>query len=185
MRSGASVVTPPDETTVDGFDPDRILATLQCRGVEFVVIGGLAARARGAMRPTMDVDVVAATDDENLGRLAGALIELDARLRVAGMSDEEARRLPVKLDAITLRNFGSSTWATDAGPLDVLVELRDATGGRCRFEDLEARADAVEFGGLVVLVAALNDIIASKEFADREKDREALPELRRLRDEQS
>lgn len=33
-----------------------------------------------------------------------------------------------------------------------------------------------------VLVAALDDIIASKEHADREKDREALPELYALRD---
>ena len=33
-----------------------------------------------------------------------------------------------------------------------------------------------------MLVAALDDIIASKEHADREKDREALPELYALRD---
>jgi hypothetical protein len=31
-------------------------------------------------------------------------------------------------------------------------------------------------------MAALDDIIASKEWADRPKDREALPELRALRD---
>jgi hypothetical protein len=33
-----------------------------------------------------------------------------------------------------------------------------------------------------VLVAALDDIIASKEHANREKDRQALPELHALRD---
>lgn len=36
--------------------------------------------------------------------------------------------------------------------------------------------------GVTVHVAALADIIASKEWADRPKDREALDELRGLRD---
>ena len=45
---------------------------------------------------------------------------VDARLRVGGMTDDEARQLPVQLDAGTFRSFGSSTWMTDAGPIDVL-----------------------------------------------------------------
>jgi hypothetical protein len=32
----------------------------------------------------------------------------------------------------------------------------------------------------VIYLAALDDIVASKEFADRDKDREALPELHEL-----
>jgi len=40
----------------------------------------------------------------------------------------------------------------------------------------------VEVGPVNVRVAALADIIASKEWADRPEDREALDELRRLRD---
>ena len=41
--------------------------------------------------------------------------------RVGGMTDDEARQLPVIVDAATLRAFGSSTWTTDAGPLDILL----------------------------------------------------------------
>lgn len=43
-----------------------------------------------------------------------------------------------------------------------------------------ARGVDQQIGAVVVHVAALDDIIASKEHADREKDREALPELRDL-----
>ena len=167
----------------EAFDPDRILRTLRDHDVDFIVVGGLSARARGAMRPTMDVDVVPATDLTNLERLANALIELNSRLRVAGLSDDEAGQLPVRLDALTLSSFGSSTWMTDAGALDVLVELRDVDGDRHDFADLMTRSDAVDFGGIVVMVAAIEDVIASKEYAGRGKDLEALPELRRLRDE--
>ena len=40
------------------FDPDRILATLDAHGVEYLLVGGLAARAHGAQRRTADVDCV-------------------------------------------------------------------------------------------------------------------------------
>ena len=38
-------------------------------------------------------------------------------------------------------------------------------------------------GRIVVRIAALDDIIASKQWADRPKDRDALPELLAMRDE--
>jgi hypothetical protein len=40
------------------FDLGRILTTLDRRGVEYLVVGGLGARAHGATRPTQDVDFV-------------------------------------------------------------------------------------------------------------------------------
>lgn len=48
------------------------------------------------------------------------------------------------------------------------------------FENLVERAATPEFLGCTIYVADLSDIIVSKEAADREKDREALPELRAL-----
>jgi hypothetical protein len=40
----------------------------------------------------------------------------------------------------------------------------------------------VDAESVPVIVVALDDLIASKEWADRPKDRDALPELRRLRE---
>ena len=51
--------------------------------------------------------------------------------------------------------------------------------------DLAARADEVRFGDRSVRVASLIDIIESKEWADRPKDRDALVELRTMRDDPS
>ncbi len=165
-----------------GFDPGRILEALERHGVDYVLVGGLGARAHGATRPTSDIDCVPDGARENLDRLAAALRELGARLRVGGMSDEESRRLPVLLDAQTLASFGNSTWMTDAGPIDVLRELRDRDGAVVPFALLHDRGVDQEIGGVRVHVAGLDDIIAAKEHAGREKDRAALPELRRLRD---
>jgi len=175
-----------DPTLSDStFDPDRILNTLNRHRVDYVLVGGVAARVHGAGRTTADIDCVPATDEENLQRLADALTDLGARLRVGGMSDEEARQLPLRLDAATLAAFGSSTWTTDAGPLDLLVELRDPTGGRHPYADLASRAVDVVVGKVTIRVASLDDIIASKEYAGRPKDLDALPELQALRDDES
>lgn len=51
-----------------------------------------------------------------------------------------------------------------------------------RYEQLAEHATEIEVDGLRVSVASLDDIIRSKEIVDRPKDREALDELRLLRE---
>ena len=73
---------------------------LDQHGVDYVLVGGAAAAMLGAERLTQDVDCVISRQLANLGRVAAALQELDARLRVAGMTDEEARALNFQLAPI-------------------------------------------------------------------------------------
>ena len=80
---------PADDT---GFDPVRILSVLEAHCVEYLLVGGFAAQAHGARRQTRDLDMMPKTTGENYERLAAALLELNARLRVAGMTDEETHR---------------------------------------------------------------------------------------------
>lgn len=109
--------------------------------------------------------------------------ELNARLRVDGLTDEGSRALPLPLDAESLVRMEISTWRTDAGDFDVLMGIPTLTGDRASYDDLVTRAERVQVGGVVVMVASLDDIIASKQWANRPKDREALVELRELRGE--
>lgn len=97
-----------------------MIEVLDQHAVEYLIVGGAAAYAYGAKRPTEDIDCVVRRDRANLDHLAGALRELHARLRVTGTTDAEARALPVQIDATTLDMAGMSTWMTDAGPFDVL-----------------------------------------------------------------
>lgn len=108
--------------------------------------------------------------------------ELNARLRVEGLTDEESAALPLTVDGPRLAQLEISTWRTDAGDLDVLADIPDRNGRHLSYEELASRADQLNLDGVVVQVAAIEDIIASKEWADRPKDHDALPELRRLRD---
>jgi hypothetical protein len=49
---------------------DQLLRRLSEADVEFVLIGGLAVNAWGVVRGTKDVDIVVATDIDNLKRVA-------------------------------------------------------------------------------------------------------------------
>lgn len=59
----------------------RIAEHLQRHGVEFIVLGGQAAALFGSPIPTYHVDLCYRRSEENLRRLAEALIELHPTLR--------------------------------------------------------------------------------------------------------
>jgi hypothetical protein len=88
----------------------------------------VASQAYGAERPTGDFDCLVRRTGENFDRPAAAMRELKARLRVEGLTEEESAALPVQLDELTLSRPQISTWATDAGNLDVLVEMVNRQG---------------------------------------------------------
>ena len=96
---------------------------------------------------------------------------------------EESALLPVQITGSTLVRMEISTWRTDAGDLDVLADIPDREGRHMHYQELVDRATELDLEGIMVRVASLDDVIASKEWANRPKDRDALPELRLLRPE--
>jgi len=162
------------------LDRAALLGALSAHAVRFVLVGGLAAQAHGATRVTKDADICPDWSVENLSRLATALSVLDARLKIGEGSIET---LALQIDARTIRGLEIGAWRTVAGDVDILLGIPGTSLSElARFEQLAANATEIRIDKLVVLVASLDDIIRSKEAADRPKDREALRELRALRD---
>lgn len=171
--------TPPDERPP--LDIRRQVEVFNRHGVEFLVVGGSNAVAQGASHLTTDLDVLPVSDADNLARLGSAMEELGARLRVEGLSDDEAKTLPVQLrDGRVFQSAEITNWRTDAGDLDVMLSMPDRDGIRHPYEHFVARAVSGVAGDEPVQLAHLADVIASKEHADRDKDRKALPALRLL-----
>ena len=160
------------------FDPVAMLRVLHDHGVAFLVVGGIAARLRGAPLLTQDVDITPAPDRANLERLAGALKDLDARLRTATEPDG----VPFPFDPGLLENATAWTLITKHGDLDLVVSPAGTDGYRDLIRDADELKVAIE-PDLAVQVASLADVIRSKEAAGREKDRAALPLLRRTLEE--
>jgi hypothetical protein len=152
------------------FDPVAILAALERHRVEHVVVGGIAAISHGSPLPTEDLDITPDPAAENLARLASALAELGARLRVTGTG-------PVDLpfDGRLLGQAEVWNLTTRGGDLHIVFRP-PGTGG---FADLRRDAVVVDLADDArPLVASLADVIRSKEASNRAKDRAQLPALR-------
>lgn len=158
------------------LDPTCIFEHLGRHGVDYVLIGGLGAVLHGSPAMTNDADIVPSPNPENLERLADALRELDARLRVEGNPEGiEFDPHPALIASMKVLNM-----TTRCGDLDLTFSPAAYEGG---YDDLVAQAVPFEVAAITIRAAALSDIIRSKETADRPKDRATLPVLLALQDE--
>ena len=154
------------------LEAERILRALEENDVEYVLIGAFAATIHGSGLRTEDVDVCPRGTPSNLRRLALALRVLDAQ----ELDPHKGEFVERTWDETMLA--ADETWllGTVAGRLD-LVFMPSGTEG---YEDLARGAVEFEIGDLRVRVASLEDVIRSKEAANRPRDREQLATLRRL-----
>jgi len=140
-----------------------------------VIIGGIAAIFQGSTTITRDFDICYSRERANIERLASALRALDARLRGVDLE------VPFQLDAVSLRNGMNFTFKTKHGDFDCLGD----PGGGFDYELLKRNAERMDVGGWKVMVASLDDLIAMKRAAGRNKDLievENLSALREVRD---
>ncbi len=139
-------------------------------GVNCVVIGGVAAGARGSSQATFDVDICYARDQANLTRLVQALRSVNATLRGAPTN------LPFILDEETIAHGLNFTFDTNIGKIDILGEVQ----GVGWYSDCFLHSDDIEIFGNQFRVLSLEKLIAAKRFAGRTKDLLVLPELEAL-----
>lgn len=145
---------------------DLLLALVDA-GVEFILVGGLAAVAQGATISTFDVDIVHSRAEDNVDRLFDVLTDLDAYYRGRPGGD----RLPP--DRRALLGTGHSLFMTSLGPLDVLGEIEEHRS----YAELIEHTESVSFAGRVVRVLSLVMIVQLKRASSHPKDVRALPIL--------
>jgi hypothetical protein len=154
------------------LDPERLITTLARHGVRYVLIGAVAARLQGFPRVTADADITPARDPENLERLAAALRELDARV----YTDSVPEGLPFDCTPQMLSRSEQWNLVTAAGRLDVAFVPSGTKG----YADLARDAISFDVFGAKLDVASLEDIIRSKEAANRPQDRQDVIILREM-----
>lgn len=130
-------------------------------GCQYLFIGKSGAILLGFPDTTQDADLFVEKSTENGRRVVAAMRDLGFQL-----TELEAAQVERGKDFVQLKN----------GPFD--LDLVFAPDGIERFADAWARR--VEVQGFPVCHP--DDIIASKEAANRVKDRESLPRLRSFRD---
>ncbi len=154
------------------LDPELLFTTLARHQVAYVLIGALAARLQGFQRLTADAGITPARDRENLERLAAALSELNARVYTEAVPEGLAFDCSVPM----LERGEMWNLVTAAGRLDIAFVPSGTEG----FDDLVGDAVRFHVYGVELLVASLNDIVRSKEAADRPQDRQDVVIIREM-----
>jgi hypothetical protein len=150
----------------------RVLAAGQ---VEFIVVGGVAARAHGSAHFTNDLDVLYRRTPENISRLVTTLAPHEVYLRGAPPG------LPFRWDRETVHRGLNFTLTTSFGDLDLLGEITGGGG----YEALLPVSTTVAAFGVEVHCLNLEPLIHVKRAAGRPKDLEAIAELQALLEERN
>jgi hypothetical protein len=140
----------------------RVLAALRDRKLEAVLIGNAAAALHGAPVTTLDFDFLFRETTTNLAKL---------------------KQLAKDCDAMILRPFYpvSKLYRVVNDDLGLQADFMPMIHGIRSFEGVRARATERVIGGLPLLIASLDDIIASKQAAGRDRDLAVLPVLEQTR----
>jgi len=156
---------------VPGVDAAHMIDTLNRHGVQIVVVGGFAVELWDvSVQPTVDVDITPERSKANLTRLADALNELEAELRYG----DEGIAIPGGFTAENIEDMSVLNFSTVAGPLDLTIMPAGTEG----YPDLIRNAADIEYEGIAVPTASLEDVARSKEAAGRPKDLRTLPAIR-------
>lgn len=149
----------------------EIIQRLNSNGVDFVLVGGMAAILHGLTYVTYDIDFCAPLEGENLRRIIDSLADLNPRQRM-----NFDKPLPPDLASFTgLRNL---YLRTDLGVVDFLTEI----SGVGNFEAVVARCITMDLAGVSVRLLDVDGLIDAKTAAGRDKDKLVLPSLRALKE---
>jgi len=143
-----------------------LLTGLDEAGVEFILVGGLAAVIQGAPITTMDVDIAHRQTQDNISKLLDFLRSINAY----------HRRLDDKIIEPTEEHIfgkGHSLFTTRFGPLDVLATIEEGHS----YEDLIDHTVEIDFRGHIIRVLDLEMLVKLKKSSKDPRDNQRLPVL--------
>jgi hypothetical protein len=161
----------------------EILCTLQARGVDFVVAGGVAMVLHGVERMTLDLDVAVSLEPENLKRFLSALSQLNLVPRAPIPADTILDAARVE-ELIQEKNALVFTFWNPQEPyrqIDMFLTRENS------FDDLIADAHALIIRGRTIRVASRRKLIEMKSRVRpiREKDLNDIKALTKIDEHRS
>ncbi|HKW34999.1 MAG TPA: hypothetical protein VJN92_18455 [Candidatus Acidoferrum sp.] len=151
---------------------EKFINVLNQLEVEYIVIGGVALVAHGSAKATFDLDVCYKRSKDNIEKLCRALQPFHPRLRGAPLD------LPFRFDPKTVTAGLNFTLATDLGDFDLLGEV----AGLGLYDAVYKSSQIKKVENIGCRVLSLDGLYRAKSAAGRDKDIEALKEIKGLKE---
>lgn len=149
---------------------------LNKRGIDYLVVGGMAVNFHGIPRMTYDIDIMIMLEKDNIKLLTDFLIYAGYKPRVnedpLGLADKEKRRVWIKHKGMNAFTFWSDT--------NVIKEIDVVFASDIPYEDLKKRAKYISIKDVLVPIISLRDLIKIKEKSSRVQDMSDVEHLKRL-----
>ncbi len=142
-------------------DFKEFLALLNLEKIEYLLVGGYAVSYHGYPRPTGDLDVWVAIDPGNAARLVQALATFGFAAATPDLFLKPGQIVRMGLPPVRI---------------EVLTSISGVEFAACRARRVDAVID-----GTVVSIIGREDLIANKQSAGRDKDRNDVKHLRQPR----
>jgi hypothetical protein len=139
-----------------------LLGDLNCAGVRFVVVGGIAVIRHGVVRATKDLDVVVGLDGQTAAGLATLMIDWGAT-RPDGSPED--------------RNLPSAGWPLHLRTVHGLIDVLAEQAPPLDLDGLLSRADTRRVDGVEAPICSLGDLVVMKRRSARSTDLEDLNRL--------
>ena len=157
---------PSGKKNLQAANLSALLKGLSEAGIEFIVVGGLAAVTQGAPVTTFDLDIVHHQTDENTRKLSVFLKSISAIQRRPDDKIIEPTEKDLKAKGHLLLN-------SRLGSLDILAFIEQGRG----YRELLSDAVEIELYGYKVNVLSLHALIELKRDSKDPRDRYRLPIL--------
>jgi hypothetical protein len=153
-------------------DLPSLVRRLARAGVKFVLVGGYAGVVHGCTLVTQDIDICCDFSPTNLLALQAALADLHPVHRMT------PGRLPLELTAENVGEFRNLYLDTDLGHLECLSEIQGLGG----YDTVASVSQTIEIDDISLRVLTIDALIAAKEAMNRPRDREAIRQLRAIKE---
>jgi hypothetical protein len=145
----------------------NILSRLSKEGIDYVVIGGVAAALHGSTYHTLDIDICFDFSPSNLLKLQKALRDIHPVHRMT------PGRIPLQLTQDNCRDIKNLYLDTDLGQLDCIGFVQ----GIGDFKEVKKNSQRMKMQDYFVQVLNATAVIEAKKSLNRDHDREAIRQL--------
>jgi hypothetical protein len=149
----------------------RVIVALEKHRVKYALVGGYAVALHGAVRGTVDIDIVIGLSKPSYRRAELALGELGLQSHLPLTAEDV---YTFRDEYIKNRNLSAWSFINPDDPLEIVDILITEDVNKLRVVTKKAL-------GVNIRIAAIPDLIALKKRSNRRQDREDINALEKLR----